>query len=118
MANLMNSAHYNLATMGQVGSAVIKDTTAASIPPSGKVFIAITMLTDCTFDSGVADPFEEGGLVSENGAVWASTRPSTAGSATNGQTITSSITFPKGVTIYGRYTEIDVASGTCIAYVG
>ena len=118
MANLTNAGNHQLATFGQFGSAVIKDSTDASTPPSGKVFVAITMLTDCTFDSGVADPFEEGGLVSEDGTLWASTRPSTAGSASNGQTITSSITFPKGVTIYGRYTEIDVASGTCIAYVG
>ena len=26
--------------------------------------------------------------------------------------------FPKGVTIYGRYTEIDLTSGMCIAYIG
>tara|TARA_Y100000004_G_C8881332_1_gene397740 strand:+ start:218 stop:565 length:348 start_codon:yes stop_codon:yes gene_type:complete len=115
MANLMNSAHYNLATMGQVGSAVIKDSTDASTPPSGKVFVAITMLTDCTFDTQNSD---NGGLVAEDSTIWASTVASSTGSATNGQTVVEGITFPKGVTIYGRYTEIDLKSGTCIAYVG
>jgi hypothetical protein len=28
------------------------------------------------------------------------------------------VTFPKGVTIYGRWTEIDVHSGKVIAYIG
>ena len=120
MANLMNSAHYNLATMGQVGSAVIKDGTAASTPPSGKVFVAITMLTDCTFETAVTSEGSEtnGGLISEDSTVWASSVDSSKGSASNGVAVAATVTFPKGVTIYGRYTEIDVASGTCIAYVG
>tara|TARA_B100001939_G_scaffold103044_2_gene88971 strand:- start:1644 stop:1991 length:348 start_codon:yes stop_codon:yes gene_type:complete len=115
MANLINAGNHQLATFGQFGSAVIKDSSVASTPPSGKVFVAITMLTDCTFDTQSSD---NGGLVAQDSTKWASTVASSTGSATNGQTITSSITFPKGVTIYGRYTEIDVASGTCIAYVG
>jgi len=32
--------------------------------------------------------------------------------------VVDSVTFPKGVTIYGRWTEIDVASGTIVAYQG
>ena len=34
-----------------------------------------------------------------------------------GITCTSQV-FPKGVTIYGRWTEIDLASGTVVAYLG
>ena len=111
----MNPVNHNMVTMGQYGSAVIKDGTNASTPPSGKVFVAITMLADCTFDSADSD---NGGLVAEDSTIWASTVASSTGSATNGQTVVEGITFPKGVTIYGRYTEIDLKSGTCIAYVG
>ena len=116
----MNSAHYNLATMGQVGSGIITENTNASTPPSGKVFIAITMLTDCTFDTAVTTVGSEdnGGLISEDATIWSSSVNNSKGSASNGVAISANITFPKGVTIYGRYTEIDVASGTCIAYIG
>ena len=32
--------------------------------------------------------------------------------------VVDSVTFPKGCTIYGRWTEIDVNSGTIVAYQG
>ena len=120
MANLTNAGNHQLATFGQFGSAVVKDSSDASTPPSGKVFVAITMLTDCTFDTAVTTEGSEtnGGLISEDSTIWASSVDGSKGSSTNGVAVASTITFPKGVTIYGRYTEIDVASGTCIAYVG
>jgi hypothetical protein len=39
-------------------------------------------------------------------------------SGSGGLQIDASNTFPKGVTIYGRWTEIDLTSGLCIAYIG
>ena len=36
----------------------------------------------------------------------------------SGGIVVDSVTFPKGITIYGRWTAIDVASGKVIAYVG
>ena len=35
-----------------------------------------------------------------------------------GVIVDASNTFPKGVTIYGRWIEIDLTSGMCIAYIG
>jgi hypothetical protein len=35
-----------------------------------------------------------------------------------GTTESDAVTFPVGVTIYGRYTQIDVYSGAVIAYIG
>ena len=35
-----------------------------------------------------------------------------------GGKVVDSVTFPKGVTIYGRWTEIDVNSGGIVAYIG
>ncbi len=87
----------------------------AITPPSGHVFVAITMLSNgATFDSS-------GGLIAEDPDRYINTaQASSGGGGTGGKTITSSITFPAGVTIYGRWTEIDVSSGSegVIAYIG
>ena len=123
--------------MGQMGS-VFLDASGAASPPDGKVFIAITMLDDTVFDAS-------GGLVSqvnetialgtstgkvmatEHGLEWANTQTAahnladgseTVISGSGGLQIDASNTFPKGVTIYGRYVEIDITSGMCLAYVG
>tara|TARA_R110002074_G_C12499768_1_gene662457 strand:+ start:101 stop:436 length:336 start_codon:yes stop_codon:yes gene_type:complete len=111
MGNLTNPGNYQLAVLGQFGSTFLDNNSTNVKPPTGKVFVAITMLADCTFDT-------TDGLVSEDGTVWASTATSSIGSGTGGETVTVSYTFPKGVTIFGRYTEIDLATGTCIAYIG
>ena len=114
---------------GQLGS-VFNDGTAAIKPPTGKVFVAITMLAETTFDTSA-------GLVADNnrdleyvGTVFARDADGTADDAAHDEAApTSSLgqggvvvdvnnTFPKGITIYGRWTEIDLASGTIIAYIG
>ena len=117
---------------GQLGSVYTTASSDAIIPPTGKVFVAITMLEDTVFDSS-------GGLTAErrvNGSVTNDVYVSTeqaahdlaAGSETvdegsggliiGGTTEADAVTFPKGMTIYGRYTEIDVYSGAVIAYIG
>ena len=112
---------------GQIGN-VFNDGTAAIKPPTGKVFVAITMLADTTFDTA-------GGLIAEqdaeNGLEYITTVDgSSAGdpahnagspttiSGSGGLIVDVSNTFPKGLTIYGRWTEIDLASGSIIAYIG
>ena len=108
---------------GQMGS-VFNDGTAACTPPTGKVFVAITMLADTTFDSSA-------GLVAQNdttaGLEYAGTDTAahnlsvaseTVSSGGGGVVVDVSNTFPSGVTIYGRWTEINPASGLIIAYIG
>ena len=115
---------------GQVGSA-FNDGTALMKPPTGKVFIAITMLADTTFES-------HGGLVaqqdSRSGLEYISTEDAsgtaqtahdasdnseTTSTGSGGLVVDSSNTFPKGTTIYGRWTEIHPATGgPIIAYIG
>ena len=90
------------------GSAYSTASSAAITPTSGNVWIAITMLTDTVFDSG-------SGLVAESATTYVNTEGIGAGAA---GLVVDSVTFPKGVTIYGRWTEIDVASGTIVAYQG
>ena len=116
---------------GQLGSA-FNDGTAAMEPPIGKVFVAITMLENTTFDTSA-------GLVADNnnnigleyiGTVFARDADGTANDAAHdelsptagvgrgGVVVDVSNTFPKGVTIYGRWTSINPASGSFVAYIG
>ena len=105
---------------GQAGSVFIDGDGAAS-PPTGAVFVAITFLDDTTFDTGA------GGLVAEDSAKFANTVAAahdnadgseTASEGSGGLQIDVSNSFPAGVTIYGRWSEIDIASGMLIAYIG
>jgi len=110
---------------GQLGS-VFNDGLNAIAPPLGKVFVAITMITDTTFDTG------SGGLVADNdtangleyiGTATAahditSGSASTATSGSGGDVVDVSNTFAAGITIYGRWTSINPAGGHIIAYIG
>jgi len=107
---------------GQMGS-VFSDTTGAIEPPTDKVFVAITMLADTVFNS-------TNGLVAENDTdngleyIGTGTLAHDAGSrsvtsGTGGDVVDNGNTFPKGITIYGRWTKIiNNASTPIIAYIG
>ena len=111
-------------SFGQLGS-VFNDGTAAITPPTNKVFVAITMLADTTFDSS-------GGLKADNDSAGAgleyigteaaahnlSVASETTSSGGGGLQVDVSNSFPEGLTIFGRWTEIDLASGMIIAYIG
>ena len=119
---------------GQLGSAYTTASSDAIIPPTNKVFVAITMLADTVFDSS-------GGLVAERSLVSGTTSTSVSAKTGDiyigteepahdlaaaaettdegsGGAVVDSVTFPKGITIYGRWTEIDVSSGSVVAYIG
>lgn len=116
---------------GQMGS-VFNNTVSAITPPTNKVFVAITFLTDTTLNTTA-------GLVADNntGATLATAGPGleyagsttaahdlTVGSETvfsggGGKAVVTATVFPKGVTIYGRWTKLTtVTSGQYIAYIG
>ena len=111
---------------GQLGNVYTTADSDAIKPPTGKVFVAVQMLEDTVFD-------ESGGLIAEpriNATVTnnvyigtdAAAHDLAAGSETvdegSGGKVVDSVTFPKGLTIYGRFTEIDVNSGSVVAYIG
>ena len=111
---------------GQFGCAITDSTALDLKPPKDLVIVAITALSDLTFDAS-------GGLVADTtntliaGLEYIGTEVAahnlsdgseTAMSGSEGLVV-DSVTFPKGVTIYGRWTEIDVSSGGgVIAYIG
>ena len=112
---------------GQLGSvfhvsgddAITADTSSYSdadkathdVIPVGAVFVAITFIDDSVFESS-------NGLVAENEKHYPSTEGTSAGIDSNGGLVVDTVIFPKGVTIYGRWTQIDLNSGKCIAYIG
>ena len=113
---------------GQLGS-VFTDTANAPItPPTGKVIVAITFLQDTQLEllatnaggltADTSDPNAEyiGTDVAAHDAGTA-----TAVTGTGGKIIDNSNTFPKGVTIYGRFTSVEIGdgkTGALIAYIG
>ena len=109
---------------GQMGS-MFNDGSAAMTPPANKVFVAITMLANTTFDSsgGLKASNDSAGAGLEYVGTEAAAHNETVGAETassggGGLQVDVSNTFPKGVTIYGRWTEIDLAAGMVVAYIG
>ena len=113
------------------GSVYTTASSAPIIPPTGKVFIAITILTaNTSFDN-------TGGLISEkriNNTISSSVTNNVyvgtdaaahdlaSGSETvdegSGGLVVDGVNFPAGMTLYGRWTEIDIDDGAVIAYIG
>ena len=106
---------------GQNGSILIAGTTATTsngvaesdggVGPDS-VFIAITFLEDTVFASS------SGGLTAEVTQLFPSDTGTGTSIDTDGGAAIDGETFPKGVTIYGRWTSITLVSGKVIAYIG
>jgi len=114
----INSTEVSYA-FGQLGSVYV--TTADAVkPPTGKVFVAITSLDNVKFDAS-------GGLIAEDENKYFNTEHAagdladgseTTDEGSGGVELPATQKIPTGVTVYGRWTEIDPTSGTCIAYIG
>ena len=113
---------------GQMGSILVKGTNpctahqgADATDPVGAnaVFCAITFITDTVFDSGTGGLVADGDTESD---VTKSRYPSSTGLSiaidTNAGGVTDSVTFPAGLTIYGRWSKFTLSSGSVIAYIG
>tara|TARA_R100001082_G_scaffold109940_1_gene88348 strand:- start:104 stop:499 length:396 start_codon:yes stop_codon:yes gene_type:complete len=104
---------------GQAGSVYTVASSDAIVAPNGAVFVAITMVTDCTFDAS-------GGLIAEDPNKYINTETAAHDLAASSETdivgsggqVVDSVSFPAGMTIHGRWTEIDIDTGSCIAYIG
>ena len=115
---------------GQLGSVYTTSSSNAIKPPTGKVFVAFTTLATTTFD-------DHGGLVAQQdstaGLEYISTEDGsgatqtahdasggseTTSTGSEGLVVASTVSFPSGITVFGRWTEIDVDSGAVIAYIG
>ena len=84
--------------LGQAGCEYLDTDTAAT---SSRI-VAITFLEDSTFDT----------LTPEDASIYMGT---TSGL---GNAIVSGDTFPKGITIYGRWTAVELETGRAVGYLG
>ena len=108
MAYQDNITTYSFGQMGSIiatGSDVI--TSNGETGMANAVFCAITFIEDCTFTL----------LVAETAGLFPASGSSSILIDAHGQT-TSGITFPAGLTIYGRWTAVTLASGKAVAYIG
>ena len=95
-----------------IGGRDSDSTPASNVNRITKVFVAITFLEDTVFNSGTT------GLVAETTQLFPdSTGTGTAIDADGGDVVDGE-TFPAGITIYGRWTGFQLASGRVIAYLG
>ena len=100
-------------SLGQGGSMLITVADEDNTPPSGQIFTAFTVIGDAnvTFN----------GLVPENTNLYFGTGGTESHTSPPGEVLTNSLTgaeFPPGITIYGRWTSINIDSGSIVVYLG
>jgi len=111
---------------GQLGSVFLDINNTQIKPPTGKVFVAITFISDTVLDNSgglVADTEYTGVefIGTEAAAHDAGAGSETGVTGSQGQVIDNSNVFPRGLTIYGRWTAIRIKTGEngiLIAYIG
>lgn len=110
---------------GQMGSA-FTDEDAAVTPPTGKVIVAITFLEDTTLTAltPATDMYLDGttGADLKGAAAFFGSTTAVGANGGNAAEIDSATKFPKGLTIYGRWSSVDPSAasttGGIICYFG
>ena len=109
-------------SFGQLGSAHMhNDNSETLTPPDGMVIVAITMIDATAFDVLTADTSNSVvySTTESNNAYFGMTNANTGG---NGEAVDATISFPAGLTIYGRWTAVSLnaaqTAGGIICYFG
>jgi len=111
-----NTIEYGFGQMGSIlitgntNAVTCRDVANTTFKSNNAVFVAIQFLEDTTFDSS--------GLTSEDDNIYINDSTASTSIDANGGAVTGSVVFPKGLTIYGRWTSILLDSGKVIAYIG
>ena len=100
---------------GEAGSILVTGTTNAvtTTVTANTVFVAIQFIEDSVFDSTNAT-----GLVSATDQLYPSSEFTSTSVDADGGAVTDGVTFPQGLTIFGRWSGFKLASGKVIAYIG
>ena len=109
---------------GQMGSGHLKTRATDLVPPHGRVIVAITMLEDVKFDQLVADDtyastkVDTAGMLGD-GVAFIGTQSQTrangldqSDSTAESESITNTVEFPGGLTIYGRWNRVSLHDGS------
>ena len=98
--------------LGQQGSMFVTASGGTATPPAGHVFVAITSLFPTLIENS-------GGLKSPEPDKYPNTeQASSAGGGTNGDVLDNLTALGPGITIFGRWNQIDLNMGEVIAYIG
>ena len=106
-----SGALYTNDASGEAGSIFVSGTTACT-PPSNTKFVAIQFIEDSVFDSA------NDGLISSTNQLYPSTQYTGTDIDGDAGAVVDSVTFPQGMTIFGRWSGFKLASGKVIAYIG
>ena len=98
------------AGLGQAGSKYLNTSNTDKITCSIGYFVDIKFITDTVFNS-------TNGLVAIDDTLYPYSQAGTIGIDADGDAV-DSMTFGKGITIYGRWKQIILASGSIVAYIG
>ena len=105
-------ALYTNDASGEAGSILVTGTTAVTSAVSNTVFVAIQFIEDSVFDSA------NDGLISVTNQLYPSTQYTGTDIDADGGAVADSVTFPQGMTIFGRLSGFKLASGKVVAYIG
>ena len=110
---------------GQMGSGHLKALATRLYAPTGKVIVAITTLEAVAFEHLIADPkfigsgsatVDDGVSYFGTGTQFLANGEDDDGDAVTSAPIATTVDFPAGITIYGRWTSVKLtdldASGT------
>jgi hypothetical protein len=104
---------YTTDATGEAGSILVTGTTAVTTTVTANtIFTAIQFIEDTVFDSG------NDGLISATNQLYPSTQYASTSVDADGGAVADSVTFPQGMTIFGRWSGFKLASGKVIAYIG
>jgi len=106
---------------GQLGAAHMRGDHGEDLtPPDGMVIVAITMLSDTQFDKLASDTNTT--LVYPGGNQTNAYIGIIGNAGGNSEILNSTVVFPQGMTIYGRWTRLSLheadTTGGIIAYFG
>ena len=106
MGYLDNTVEYGF---GQLGSGYLSDGDEFT-PPSGKVVVAMTVILDCKFEELVQS--------NEEGISYFGGETQNSLNGTNSDTVPTAELFPAGITMYGRWSKVELSQGAVILYFG
>tara|TARA_B110000211_G_scaffold215959_1_gene258603 strand:- start:222 stop:602 length:381 start_codon:yes stop_codon:yes gene_type:complete len=115
--------YLSASAFGQNGSVLINSTNTVT-PKPGAHFNAITFITNTVFannaDGLVSNTSDHATMTSTTSAftdVAMSFNSTNGGQLGVGGSATGTITFPAGITVYGKWSQVKLASGSVVAYL-